>query len=446
MKTLILSAIAALSIAGSVSAQTAFTYQGQLKQAGQPFTGTADMNFNLFDSATGPGSIGDETHNGVQVTNGTFTVDIGGSGAGWDLNLAGDLWLEITVNGTVMTPRQKLMPTPHALTSDTLKLPFDSTSNNFSSVPTFKVQTQGTGGAIWGESSNTGANGVNGYNVATSGAASGVRGVSNSPSGYGVVGVNQSTSNQAVGGYFETTSKSGLALWGRVNGGGAHTGSYAGNFENTATTGLAIGVQGYCTSNNNGFGVRGWHAASGGFGAGVLGHSDSPAGYGGYFEHGSSNGVALYVQGKAQVKVLQILGGSDLAEGFDVNGEVRPGMVVSIDPCDTGKLAASTQAYDKRVAGVVSGAGGVNVGMVMGQAGSVADGKHPVALSGRVYCWAVGGADGVEPGDLLTTSAVAGHAMKATDGDAAHGATIGKAMSSLKPGETGLVLVLVNLQ
>jgi hypothetical protein len=73
------------------------------------------------------------------------------------------------------------------------------------------------------------------------------------------------------------------------------------------------------------------------------------------------------------------------------------------------------------------------------------DGKHPVALSGRVYCEADASNGAIHPGDLLTTSGTQGHAMKVTDYDKAHGAIIGKAMSSLDHGE-GLVLVLVSLQ
>ena len=80
----------------------------------------------------------------------------------------------------------------------------------------------------------------------------------------------------------------------------------------------------------------------------------------------------------------------------------------------------------------------------MGQDG-VLDGDTLVAMSGRVYvrCSAENGA--IQPGDLLTTANVAGHAMKATDTELAFGAVIGKAMTSLDAG-TGLVLVLVNLQ
>ena len=72
-------------------------------------------------------------------------------------------------------------------------------------------------------------------------------------------------------------------------------------------------------------------------------------------------------------------------------------------------------------------------------------GEMPVALAGRVYVLADASEGAIEPGDLLTTSALPGHAMKATDLTAAQGAILGKAMTSLEEG-TGLVLVLVTLQ
>jgi hypothetical protein len=83
--------------------------------------------------------------------------------------------------------------------------------------------------------------------------------------------------------------------------------------------------------------------------------------------------------------------------------------------------------------------------MVMSQKGTLADGKFPVALTGRVYCWGDASHGAIEVGDLLTTSTTPGHAMKATDTAKAQGAIIGKAMTTLKSGK-GLVLVLVNLQ
>jgi hypothetical protein len=159
----------------------------------------------------------------------------------------------------------------------------------------------------------------------------------------------------------------------------------------------------------------------------------------------------LDVAGMTRTGILQITGGSDLSENFEVSSapdaasDVQPGMLVSIDPENPGKLIISRNAYDRRVAGIVSGAGGVKPGMLMGQEGTVADGGHPVALTGRVYCWADASNGPIEPGDLLTTSNTPGHAMKVTDHTKAQGAILGKAMTKLEQGQ-GLVLVLVTLQ
>jgi len=101
--------------------------------------------------------------------------------------------------------------------------------------------------------------------------------------------------------------------------------------------------------------------------------------------------------------------------------------------------------YDRTVAGVVSGAGGVRPGLLMGQAGTLAVGEHPVALTGRVYVLADTSAGPIQPGDFLTTAADPGHAMRVTDHDLAEGAILGKAMTGLENGQ-GLVLVLMALQ
>ncbi|MBN1756603.1 hypothetical protein JW877_10395 [bacterium] len=159
----------------------------------------------------------------------------------------------------------------------------------------------------------------------------------------------------------------------------------------------------------------------------------------------SSPDELLHVAGTAKVDVLKIAGGADLAEQFDVNDSPEPGMVVIIDDKNPGKLIVSSKAYDRRVAGIVSGAGGVNPGMLMSHDGTVAAGEYPVALSGRVYCMVDAANGPIQPGDLLTTSDIPGYAMKVIDQERAQGAIIGKAMSALDNGQ-GLVLVLVTLQ
>ena len=155
----------------------------------------------------------------------------------------------------------------------------------------------------------------------------------------------------------------------------------------------------------------------------------------------------LDVAGTTRTQILEIVGGSDLAEPFDIVNinAPQPGMVVCISAESTGQLCIANRAYDRTVAGILSGAGGINPGMVMSKSGTEADGKYPVALSGRVYCWVDATYGAVKPGDLLTTSETPGHAMKASDHAKAQGAIIGKAMTSLER-EKGLVLVLVTLQ
>jgi len=150
--------------------------------------------------------------------------------------------------------------------------------------------------------------------------------------------------------------------------------------------------------------------------------------------------------GTTSVNVLHIMGGADLAERFEVTGkQAGPGTVVEIDPDHPGKMRVARGAYNRRVAGVISGANDLGVGMVLADLPGSEEAR-PVALSGRVWVRADASKHPIEPGDMLTTADRAGHAMAVTDYGRAHGAVIGKSMSRLARGESGMVLVLVNLQ
>lgn len=160
--------------------------------------------------------------------------------------------------------------------------------------------------------------------------------------------------------------------------------------------------------------------------------------------------VALYNLAANQymhldMKSCTIYGGADLAEPFPMKEEeIENGSVVVIDEDHPGRLKRSTRAYDTQVAGIVSGANGINPGLSLKQEGALDQGQN-VALTGRVYAKADASHGAIKPGDLLTTSDTPGHAMKASDAAKAQGAILGKAMTALKEG-TGLVLVLVTLQ
>jgi hypothetical protein len=158
-----------------------------------------------------------------------------------------------------------------------------------------------------------------------------------------------------------------------------------------------------------------------------------------------NNFVTIANSGNVSVKNITIRGGADVAEPFAFSSDqLAPGSVVVIDDKNPGKLKLSNSAYDTRVAGIISGANGVNPGLSLHQEG-ILDGSQNVALGGRVYVLADAAYGAIKPGDLLTTSKTPGHAMKVSNHDRAQGAILGKAMSPLKSGK-GMVLVLVTLQ
>lgn len=134
----------------------------------------------------------------------------------------------------------------------------------------------------------------------------------------------------------------------------------------------------------------------------------------------------------------------DCAEEFDFAepDAIVAGNVVSL--ADDGRLHLARHPYDRRVAGIVSGGGDTKPGIILGR-DPARQSRRPVALIGRVNCWVDADYGPVEVGDLLTTSATPGHAMRAGDPQRAFGSVIGKAMGSMRSG-SGLLPVLVALQ
>ncbi len=165
---------------------------------------------------------------------------------------------------------------------------------------------------------------------------------------------------------------------------------------------------------------------------------------------GDSPSYELIVSGNMAIKdpvsgdnVVTLGKGLDIAEGFNTDEyDVQPGTVVVIDTVNPGNLSICKKAYDKKVAGIVSGANGLNSGLVLRSPNHQCN----VALMGRVYCNVDATESAVQAGDLLTTSNTPGYAMKVTDFDAAPGAIIGKAMEALDKGKKGKILILVTLQ
>jgi len=164
----------------------------------------------------------------------------------------------------------------------------------------------------------------------------------------------------------------------------------------------------------------------------------------------------------------------DLAEYHRVNEPVEPGDVLVVDREEPGVMRRARMESDPAVVGIVSAEPGVllgsgSTGVAASDPGLAAeiDLAHslgdrdeearlrlqlerrfrqthaPIALSGTVLCKVDAGYGAIRVGDLLTTSATAGHAMGAPE--ALPGTIIGKALEPLDNG-TGLIKVLVMLR
>jgi hypothetical protein len=153
----------------------------------------------------------------------------------------------------------------------------------------------------------------------------------------------------------------------------------------------------------------------------------------------------LSVSGNIEVTDDIRLLGADCAEDFDVSGDeqLEAGTVMVIDK--EGALKPSEQPYDKRVAGVISGAGDYRAGLLLDRQEESEANRMPVALVGKVACKVEARDCPIEVGDLLTTAPTPGYAMKANDPSKAPGAVIGKALQRLTEGQ-GLIGILVALQ
>jgi hypothetical protein len=301
-------------------------------------------------------------------------------------------------------------------------------------MPTFRNEVSGAEHAIIG--------------VADEGI--GTHGTSRTSTGAGGV------SDKGVG--VHGVSTAGPGVRGDAEGG---VGVFGASKTSTGTGGISdsgVGVHGISKTADGVFGVsdsgRGVVGVAQQAAAGVEGNSTSGAGvYGssqtGIAVHGNGGRLAGLFEGDVHItRVLTVdvdvrLAGGDLAEQFEVVGELpaEPGCVVVLAGND--RVRVSDAPYDRRVAGVVSGAGSYRPALVLDS--HVGADRRPLALTGKVWCNVDADFAPVELGDLLTTSPTPGYAMCAADPARAFGAVIGKALGTLRSGR-GLVPVLVGLQ
>jgi hypothetical protein len=277
----------------------------------------------------------------------------------------------------------------------------------------------------------------------------GVAVAGHSKSGFGVHGFSQS--NFGV----RAVSMSGVGLRATTDSGGAaiEGTAFQSGFGIAGNSDTGHGVHGNSRTNHA---VHGESAAGRGVVGvsqtfvGVTGESASSDGvFGvsvtGIGVHGKGGKLAGFFEGDVEVTGDVRLTNADCAEDFDIAefDLAEPGSVMVLRD-DGGALRMSSIPYDKRVAGVVSGAGSYKPGIVLDKQSDRPD-RLPIALLGKVFVKADASFGAITVGDLLTTSESPGHAMKASDPVRAFGAVIGKALRSLGDGQ-GLIPILIALQ
>jgi hypothetical protein len=466
-------------------------YQGQLSDpnTGEPLDGSYTMQFQLYGAEAGGSPVWDSGSQSVQVDNGLFNVELDVDQR--DFN-GQALWLRIGVGGQWLTPRREILPVPYALSlrpgawiegsvdgGKTLFVRNDSSALGSTGILGWAYATSGETYGLWGESRSSDGQGVYGIASAESGNTYGVWGASRSTAGRGVYGRTTAASGTTYGVYGESDSTSGRGVLGEATATSGDTygvygkaGSPAGygvygeapvygvGGHATRSSNLAVGVWGVAES-ASGFGV---HGACLGDGAtrGVSGIVQSAEGVGGYFKNQSSEG-GLGLRVESQGMLIEAWdgdpldrrfrvnnaggvfadgtfnpGGADLAEMLPAVDGLEPGDVLVIGP--DGKLARSSGAYSTAVAGVYS----TKPGFVGGSdEDGINPGKVPLAVVGVVPVKVSAESGPIAPGDLLTTSRIAGHAMKASEPKL--GTILGKALGAL-PSGTGVIEILVMLQ
>ncbi|MFC2105131.1 hypothetical protein ACFLRV_00525, partial [Candidatus Bipolaricaulota bacterium] len=139
------------------------------------------------------------------------------------------------------------------------------------------------------------------------------------------------------------------------------------------------------------------------------------------------------------------VGSADVAERINTSEWVEAGDVVEIDPDHAGFFRKATDAYSRRVAGIISTSPGVVLGNSSDPVSGKWDDDRPVlAITGRVPCKVTAENGAIEIGDLLVASSIPGVAMKG-DPALSIGAAVGKAMEPLEEGD-GEIMAQVMLR
>lgn len=223
--------------------------------------------------------------------------------------------------------------------------------------------------------------------------------------------------------------------------------------EQASTTGQAVyatspgtsqqGAAVYAEATNTTGGIAVWARAQGSDSTMVLEQSAGAGDFVRFFQSSPSDlRFRVTASGEVYADGAFHAGGADFAELLPAETGLAPGDVLVIGP--DGMLTLSSEPYARTVAGVYS----TKPGLIGGTAdASLPDEacKVPLAVIGVVPTKVTAENGAIRPGDLLTTSATPGHAMRCEGVERCFGRTFGKALEGLAAG-TGVIEALVTLQ
>jgi len=406
----------------SAAPPVVITYQGRLLQNGAAVTTTQDMAFEIYDALLGgnilytaSGTLAATTTVSLTPSSGIFSVNLGDTGTnGITSTIFSDnqnLYLQVVVGGTALSPRRQLTSAPFAMNSYYLMgvtasssaasqyIPYSDNYGNF----TFSGQASSTaidGGLIYINPTSTdpdetlfgiAVGGAERFKIDANGnvTSTGQFGFSNTPTG--TLYFEQSalfSGDASAGAAFVFDTRNLLA---------SSTDNYLFSIRNNGTPFLSV-------SGNGDLKVDGNIYAS----STVIGTPGNPG---------------------------------DLAERVDIApGEVvEPGDVVVIDPDHSDTYTKSVSSHESAIAGVISTNPIVVVGFGKTENTAV------MALTGRVPIKVTTENGAIHRGDLLVSASTAGHAMKydpnQDDGTRVVG-VIGMALDSFD-GQSGKIMGLV---
>lgn len=461
--------------AGSATVSSGISYQGRLTDAtGTPLNGTYTMRFVVYDAATGGTELWNSGNMSVAVSRGLFNVKLGIDPA--DFN-GQALWLSIRVGGETLLPRQEILPAPYALSlrpgagivGDAIAAG-DAVLAGYAPATGTALHAGANGGpGLVGESANS--YGVWGSSEASWG------GYFTSNEGYGIRANTYGTDHYDHGAY--VTSQGGYGVYAQSAQNQAVRGE-AGNVTGIAHPLGAVGVVGI-GSNRGTYGAS--NAGAGVYGVsssnyGVWGSSTTFRGVTGRTSRADNNygvytpdhifATSYHLTG-AIMAVMQNNGDEPLSPGDVV---VFSGVNRSIATVEGPivQVSQASSANSTAVAGVVfsrfnvdaidvapespdDAAQGVIASIEVTPPGSAATGEFVLVVvqgPAEVKASTLGGGN-IRPGDLLSSSDVAGAAGRATtmsDGGAATaapGTVFGKALEPFT-GDQEMIYVYVTLQ